>query len=54
MAKKNKLNIWMNGVYVGFWQRNLGVEELYYDQAWVDSEQGRPLSLSLPPVIFSR
>jgi len=48
MAKKNKLNIWMNGVYVGFWQRNLGVEDLYYDQDWVDSEQGRPLSLSLP------
>lgn len=48
MAKQNKLNIWMNGVYVGYWQRSLGIEELYYDQAWVDSEQGRPLSLSLP------
>jgi len=48
MARRNKLNIWMNGVYVGFWQRKLGVEELYYDLAWVDSEQGRPLSLSLP------
>ncbi len=48
MAKQNKLNIWMNGIYIGFWQRRLGVEELHYDQAWVDSEQGRPLSLSLP------
>ena len=48
MAKQNKLNIWMNGVYVGYWQRSLGTEDLYYDQAWVDSEQGRPLSLSLP------
>lgn len=48
MAKQNKLNIWMNGAYVGYWQRSLGTEELYYDQAWVGSEQGRPLSLSLP------
>ena len=48
MAKQNKLNIWMNGIYVGYWQRVAGIEELYYDQAWVDSEQGRPLSLSLP------
>ena len=48
MTKQNKLNIWMNGVYVGYWQRSLGTEELYYDPLWVGSEQGRPLSLSLP------
>ena len=48
MAKYNTLNIWMNGVYVGSWKRSLGVDELRYDQAWVDSPQGRALSLSLP------
>lgn len=48
MAKHNTLNIWMNGVYVGSWQRSLGVDELRYDQAWFDSPQGRALSLSLP------
>jgi len=48
MANQNKLNIWMNGAYVGYWQRSLGAEELYSDQTWVNSEQGRPLSLSLP------
>lgn len=48
MAKQNKLNIWMNGLYVGYWQRELGIDALYYDQAWVESEQGRPLSIALP------
>ena len=47
MAKHNTLNIWMNGVYVGSWKRSLGVDELRYDQSWVDSSQGRALSLSL-------
>jgi len=49
MAKYNTLNIWMNGVYVGYWQRSLGVDELRYDQAWVDNPQGRALSLSFTP-----
>ena len=47
-AKVSTLDIWMNGIYVGYWQKKLGVEELYYDQSWVDNDQGRPLSLSLP------
>ncbi len=39
----------MNGAYVGSW--NLGPntpDTLQYDPAWTRSEQGRPLSLSLP------
>lgn len=39
----------MNGVFVGTWstQPHAG-EVLQYDDAWVASDQGRPLSLSLP------
>ncbi len=50
MAKRKitHLNIWMNGIFVGEWGKKSGVEELTYAQSWVDSEQGRPLSLSLP------
>ena len=50
MAKRKimHLNIWMNGVFVGQWGKKHGVEELSYAQSWVDSAQGRPLSLSLP------
>ncbi len=50
MAKRKitHLNIWMNGVFVGNWGKKAGVEELTYAQSWVDSKQGRPLSLSLP------
>lgn len=43
------LRLWMNGVFVGTWsvQANAG-DVLQYDDAWVSSGQGRPLSLSLP------
>lgn len=43
------LGLWMNGAYVGTWsiQPHIG-EVLQYDDNWVASEQGRPLSLSLP------
>ena len=43
------LKLWMNGVFVGTWsvRPHLG-ESLQYDKGWVASEQGRPLSLSLP------
>jgi len=44
----NKLAIWMNGEYVGCWSKRTGVEELQYDNLWVENERGRPLSLSLP------
>lgn len=43
------LAIWMNGVYVGQWQRAGRLPAvLRYDDAWVNSVTGRPLSLSLP------
>ena len=49
MARKlNELNIWLNGESVGIWRRKAGQEELKYDEDWVKSERGRPLSLSLP------
>ena len=50
MAKRklSYLNIWMNGVHVGQWAKKSGVEELSYAQSWIESKQGRPLSLSLP------
>lgn len=46
--KVTHLNIWMNGLLVGQWGKKAGVEELSYAQSWVESEQGRPLSVSLP------
>ncbi|CAB3662250.1 type II toxin-antitoxin system HipA family toxin [Achromobacter pestifer] len=43
------LGLWMNGSFVGLWRilPHAG-ETLQYDNDWVASEQGRPLSLSLP------
>lgn len=43
------LDLWMNGDFVGVWsvQPQIG-ESLQYDAAWVASDRGRPLSLSLP------
>jgi len=43
------LELWMNGAYVGSWiPETNGPDTLQYDPAWTRSEQGRPLSLSLP------
>jgi len=42
------LALWMNGDRVGTWSHSPAAEELRYDDAWVASPQGRPLSLSLP------
>lgn len=43
------LGLWMNGVHVGTWRLNPRTGDvLEYAADWVDSEQGRPLSLSLP------
>lgn len=43
------LGIWANGLRVGRWVvPATGPMELSYDQSWVASEEGRPLSLSLP------
>ncbi|HDL8336312.1 TPA: type II toxin-antitoxin system HipA family toxin [Yersinia enterocolitica] len=49
MARRiQRLNIWMNGQHVGYWEKNRGEESLTYAQEWLANEQGRPLSLSLP------
>jgi serine/threonine-protein kinase HipA len=43
------LDIWMNGQHVGEWERvRGGMDRLAYDPAWMNSAEGRPLSLSLP------
>lgn len=43
------LDIWMNGLYVGTWERPKGAaDRLIYDTGWIQSTEGRPLSLSLP------
>lgn len=43
------LCIWANGVRVGTWRiPTRGDMELHYDDAWRTSDDGRPLSLSLP------
>jgi serine/threonine-protein kinase HipA len=42
------LNIWINGTPVGYWDAAVGVNTLTYFDEWIDDEQGRPLSLSLP------
>lgn len=44
----NALGLWMNGIFVGTWGHHPHAgETLQYDDAWMTSEQGRPLSLSL-------
>jgi len=52
MARRShsrSLSLWANGVRVGRWTLSArGEPELQYDEAWVRSPQGRPLSLSLP------
>ena len=43
------LGLWMNGAFVGTWNLAPNAPDtLQYDLAWTQSEQGRPLSLSLP------
>lgn len=43
------LSLWMNGTFVGTWSLRPHVGDiLQYDDSWVASGQGRPLSLSLP------
>lgn len=47
--RANGLGLWMNGVHVGSWRYSpTGGDVLAYDEAWVKSAGGRPLSLSLP------
>lgn len=43
-----RLGLWMNGERVGTWSLGPDGDELRYDDAWLESPQRRPLSLSLP------
>lgn len=42
-----ELHLWMNGQAVGVWSLQRSGAALTYEQSWIDSPQGRPLSLSL-------
>jgi serine/threonine-protein kinase HipA len=43
------LSVWTNGLRVGTWRiPTNGNMEFQYDADWIDSDEGRPLSLSLP------
>ncbi len=47
-AKTQRLDIWMNGIPVGYWETTRQGERLGYFDEWLADEQSRPLSLSLP------
>jgi serine/threonine-protein kinase HipA len=47
-TKTQRLNIWMNGLPVGYWESSRQGERLGYFDDWIADEQSRPLSLSLP------
>ncbi|MEO7217808.1 MAG: HipA domain-containing protein, partial [Gemmatimonadaceae bacterium] len=43
------LDIWMNGEHVGVWHPSRAGNPVFkYDSEWLQSERGRPISLSLP------
>jgi serine/threonine-protein kinase HipA len=48
-SRSKHLGIWMNGQRVGRWSVTATEESvLNHDADWIASEEGRPLSLSLP------
>lgn len=47
-AKTQRLNIWMNGLPVGYWETTRQGERLAYFDDWLTDPKSRPLSLSLP------
>ena len=48
-SHKRALAVWINGQRVGEWSIPLrGEDEFQYDTEWMQSDEGRPLSLSLP------
>lgn len=43
------LGVWMNGIHVGTWSRGAnGADEFSYVSSWLEHDQARPISLSLP------
>lgn len=48
-TKSRILGVWMNGIRVGRWRVNAqGTHEFNYEGTWLESEDARPISLSLP------
>lgn len=48
-SQSRALGVWANGLYVGRWTIPRSAPMAFtYDEAWVSSPEGRPLSLSLP------
>ena len=48
-SHERALSVWVNGKLAGEWRIPArGETEFQYDPTWVESEEGRPLSLSLP------
>lgn len=47
-AQRRRLGVWMNGWRAGVWEQGADGEAFAYDEDWMASPQGRPLSLSLP------
>ena len=47
-AHAQRLNIWLNGIPVGYWDATAASNTLTYFDEWRGDELGRPLSLSLP------
>jgi serine/threonine-protein kinase HipA len=43
-----RLNIWLNGTPLGYWETSRSRHTLAYFDEWLADEQARPLSLSLP------
>jgi serine/threonine-protein kinase HipA len=43
-----RLNVWMNGIPVGYWESTRQGERFRYFDEWLVDEQARPISLSLP------
>lgn len=51
MARRTQnraLKLWMNGLPVGIWETTRDGQKLSYFDSWIDDEQGRALSQSLP------
>lgn len=48
-ARRQRLHVWTNGEHVGVWDQTTGGGDAFsYADTWLDHEQGRPLSLSMP------
>jgi len=57
MARKTHnraLKLWMNGLPVGIWETTRDGQRLSYFESWIDDDQGRALSQSLPFTAYNQ